>query len=156
MRASTVQQSIEINAGPDKVFAAALSFDAPSIVKKHGALPGVAAVAGQTAAWSAPGQQRTLTLTDGTSVRETLVLLDRSSYDYRVEEFTGPIAALIERATGQFEAAPDGAGSLLSWRYEFVAASPAAAPLLRFMVSALWPGYMRAALKRLKVVIEAQ
>jgi hypothetical protein len=156
MRAIAVQESIEVSAPSGRAFEALCRFDAVSIIKKHGVLPGVASVAGQTAAWSAPGQQRLLTLTDGASVRETLTDFGAASYDYRVEDFTGPIAGLVAHARGRFEAAPEpGAAARITWRYEFTPSSAAAAPLLRFFVSALWPGYMRAALRRLKESIES-
>jgi hypothetical protein len=147
-------QSIDIAAEPGVVFAAACAIDAPSVIRKSVALPGVAAVAGHSAPWTAPGQRRVLTLTDGASVAETLLAISADSYDYRVAEFTGPFAALVSEAHGRFWTEPSGAGATLYWSYAFQPASSAAAPLVRFIAGALWPGYMQAALKRIKAGIE--
>ena len=156
MTAIRTVQSIDIAAAPGAVFAAACAIDAPEIIRKSVALPGVAAVSGHNAPWTTPGQRRVLTLTDGASVAETLIAIDDEAYEYRVAEFTGPFAALVSEARGRFWTEPSRDGATLFWSYAFEPASPAAAPLLRFIAGALWPGYMRAALKRVKAGIEGK
>jgi hypothetical protein len=147
-------QSIDIAAAPGVVFAAACAIDAPAVIRKSVVLPGVAAVSGHSAPWTSPGQRRVLTLTDGASVAETLLSIEEGAYEYRVAEFTGPFAALVSEARGRFWTEPTNAGATLLWSYGFQPASPAAAPLVRFIAGALWPGYMQAALKRIKAGIE--
>lgn len=146
--------SISVNASPEKTRAAALALDPVKIVRARGLIPGVKAVSGQTGAWSAEGQTRRLTLTDGATAVETLVALEPQGYRYRIGEFTGPFARLVKEATARFEVTPRGEGSIVSWTYEFHARGGLSAAILSFLVDSQWNAYMDAALERLKDEIE--
>jgi carbon monoxide dehydrogenase subunit G len=146
--------SISVNASPQKTRAAALALDPVKTVRARGLIPGVKAVSGQTGAWSAQGQTRTLTLTDGATAEETLVALEPGGYRYRIAKFTGPFARLVKEAQARFEVAPRGDGSNLTWTYEFHARGALSAAILSFLVDSQWNAYMDAALERLKDEIE--
>lgn len=147
---------ITIAAPPRKVFNAARGLDIPSTMRAHGPLPGVKTVEGFTGPYSAPGEVRRMTLTDGSSVREELTAFaPDKSYAYRLDGFTGAFASLVERGEAEWRFAHSTPGETrIEWTYAFTPKSTAAVPAVWLIVKALWPGYMRAALKRLKAEIE--
>lgn len=147
--------AVLVSAPVERAFAAALGFDAPSIVRPQGLLPGVRSVEGTTGAWNAPGETRRLTLTDGSMVEETLLDVRADSYRYRVAGFTGPFRFLVREAKGEFAVAPAPGGANLTWTYEFQPTSSLAAPIVSFIADVLWAPWMSAALGRLKAAIEA-
>lgn len=146
--------SITLAASPAKTLAAALALDPAKIVAKRGPIPGVKSVTGQTGAWSAPGQTRQLTLTDGTRAEETLTGLDANGYRYRIGKFTGLFSRIVKEAHARFEVTPRGDGSVLTWTYEFHPKGGLSAAILSFLVDSQWNAFMDAALARLKAEIE--
>ncbi|MCA8887267.1 MAG: SRPBCC family protein [Parvularculaceae bacterium] len=148
-----VASEIIINAPANAVMAAAAGFDIPDIIRAHGPLPGVARVDGHEGPWSAAGQQRRLTLTDGSTATETLVDIHPRGFEYKIE-FGAPFSAVARSGGGRFCVADEGAQSLLNWRYHFEPASILTAPVVVVVAKLVWPGYMRAALARLKDSIE--
>lgn len=146
--------SIAVNASPAKTLAAALAFDPARIVQKRGLIPGVKSATGQTGAWSAPGQTRQLTLTDGARAEETLIALDPAGYRYRIGNFTGLFSHIVKEAHARFEVTPRGDGSALTWTYEFLPKGGLSAAILSFLVDSQWNAFMDAALERLKAEIE--
>lgn len=150
-------EAIIAAASPARAFAAAAGCDAPAIFKAQGALPGVAKTEGHEAPWSAPGETRRLTLTDGSSLLEELAAFapDRE-FAYRASGYGGPFGALVAEGRGRWrfeEISPS--ETRIEWRYSFAPSSVFAAPLVWFIVKLLWPGYMRSALARLKAEAEA-
>lgn len=152
----TTATALTIKAPIERVFAAACGFDIPAVLKRHGMIPGVLKVDGHRGAWQAAGQKRLLTLSDGSSVREELISFSPNhSYAYRVTGFTGPFAALVSEGRGEWNFSATGRDTtLVDWTYSFKPKSWAARPAVWFIVKVLWPGYIRAALRRLKEEIE--
>lgn len=146
--------SIAVNASPAKTFAAALAMDPAKFVRARGLIPGVKSVTGQTGAWSAPGQTRQLTLTDGARAEETLIALDPAGYRYRIAKFTGLFSHIVKEAHARFDVTPRGDGSVLAWTYEFQPKGALSAAILSFLVDSQWNAYMDATLERLKDTIE--
>ncbi|MDZ7628734.1 MAG: SRPBCC family protein [Parvularculaceae bacterium] len=146
--------SIVVNASQDKTRAAALALDPVSIVRARGLIPGVKSISGHTGAWSAEGQTRKLSLSDGATAEEMLVALTPNGYRYRIANFTGPFRLLVREAKAQFEVTPRAEGSLLTWSYAFTAKGGLAAAILSFLVDSQWNAFMDAALERLKTEIE--
>jgi hypothetical protein len=148
--AETVQ-SIEICAPAERVFAAACGLDPRMIFLAYGVLPGVEAIAGHTAPWSAIGERRIVTLTDGSSLQEELARFDAGqSFLYNISGFSGALASLAAGGEGEWAVERAGQNSRLSWRYSLVPRSRLTAPAVALVVKMLMPGYMRAALKRIK------
>jgi hypothetical protein len=146
--------SITIAADPARTRAAALALDPVKIVHPKGLIPGVNTLAGQIGPWSAAGQTRKLTLTDGSTAVETLLALDPDGYRYRISDFSGLFKFIVKDANARFSVAPRGEGSVLTWSYEFTPKGALASAILSFLVDSQWNGFMDAALERLKDDIE--
>jgi hypothetical protein len=149
-----ISQSAPVSAPPQTAFAAVAGLDAPSIFRARGPVPGVVGVEGHIAPWSAVGQTRTIRLSDGSSVHETLTAFGDGALAYKVTDFEGAFGRLAREARGEWRVTPHGDGARIEWRYVFTPASPLAALPLRVIAFAFWADYMRAALSRLKTSIE--
>jgi hypothetical protein len=156
MRRISTGAAVDINAPASAVFEHACGSDAPAIVKAHGALPGVLKVDAHQGSWSAVGQKRLLRLSDGTSVLEELTeFVAGRRFAYVASGFTGPFGALVSAGRGEWaveEIAPR--KSRLRWTYEFTPRGALSAAAVAFIVHLLWPGYIRAALARIKARAE--
>ncbi|WDI30625.1 SRPBCC family protein [Hyphococcus flavus] len=141
-----------VNSPASDVFNAAISFDARKLVQKHGPLPGIVKVDGHDAPWSAIGDVRHHTLSDNSSVREELVTFTpHDTFAYRLTEFTGPFAPLVKGARADWHFTQLGsAKTKIDWTYSFTPRSMAAEGILWFIVKLFWPGYLKAALARVK------
>lgn len=148
-------ENIRVAAPLSAVFAVAAGPDVPALFRARGLVPGVVAVSGHEGAWSAPGETRLLSLSDGASVREELLeFRSNESFTYRVSGLTGLFGVLMREARGEWRLCETAPGeTYIEWIYRFSPA-PFAALAGRFVVSALWPGYMRAALARIKSAAE--
>ena len=153
-----VQTSVAlcINAPLQRTFDIAAGFDATALIQKHGPLPGIVKTEGHNAPWSAIGQERKHTLSDNSSVKEELVAFTHNhNFAYKVSEFTGVFASLVREARGEWHFTTTGAEKTqIDWTYYFFPSGPIAEPLLWFVVKTLWPGYLRAALDRVKTAAE--
>lgn len=101
------------------------------------------AVRDQTGAWDAAGQTRTLQLSNGGTVVETVQLVDRPGFfAYELTGFTGLFGLLVDhaRAEWRFDAA-DG-GTLITWTYSFEARRGCGG-IVALIVRFAWAGYMR-------------
>lgn len=146
---------VETSAG--EAFAVASGAEVTSLFRKQGAIPGVIGVSGHVAAWSAPGEVRELTLNDGGSVREELLAFAlNESFAYKVTGFAGLFGMLVREAEGRWrflETAPN--RTQVEWTYIFKPTSTLVEPVSGLIVRALWPGYMQAALARIKEAAES-
>lgn len=152
----SIIEAIEIGAPRARVFAVANGADPAAIFQKHRGLPGVREINGHQAPWSRAGQVRTISLTDGGALKEALSdYIDGERFAYVATEFSGAFGRLVTSARGEwrFDALGD-ARTRATWRYVFHPRSRLAAPLVWFIAKALWPGYMRAALARIKTLAE--
>jgi hypothetical protein len=149
--------SINIEAPPSVVFEAVCGIDASTIFQKRWPLPGVVSVSGHVGPWSATGQKRILRLTDKSVVCEELTdFQPENSYAYRIYGFTGPMKNIADEGRGEWSVVGDDDSSSLAWRYSLTTTQPQGQIALAFFVEFLWPGYMRAALKRTKELVEAK
>ncbi len=144
--------AITINASLPHVFQTAAAMDPCALIQDHGPLPGIVNCQGHTEPWSAIGQQRKHTLSDNSSVNEELTVFELDEhYAYRVTDFTGPFAALIDQANGEWRfTAVSPATTRVVWSYSFTPKRKLAAPAVWFIVKLLWPGYLGSALARVK------
>src|SRR3954451_5636205 len=87
---------------------------------RSGPIPPVRETRGQEGLWRTPGQSRTFVLSDGGTIRETLVAADRSSrdYRYRLSDITGPMKLLVTGVDGQFTFVPEGSRTRVTWSWE--------------------------------------
>lgn len=147
-----------INAPVAATFDAAVAIDPRELIRAYGPLPAIADTAGHDAPWSAVGQIRRHTMSDGSGVCEELTSFAREqSFSYRLTDFTGPFSRLASGANASWHFTPVApARSRIDWVYEFTASGPLAERILWFVVKALWPGYLRSALARVQAKAEAE
>lgn len=140
------------------VFETATQIDARELIQPHGAMPGIIDVDGHDAPWSVIGQVRRHRLSDKSTVREELVsFTPDQTFGYRLTEFTGAFSPLVKSARADWHFTQRTAGSTkVDWTYSFTPQSMAAEPVLWFIVKLFWPGYLSAALARVKEKAEEQ
>ena len=157
-REISVTAGAQIAAPVGAVFALAAGPRLPDFIKPQGALPGVAKVEGHLGLWSRHGETRRLTPTDGSSICEELTAIEpQQRFCYRTTGFSGPIGVLVREARGEWTFAVAGAKrTRVDWTYAFLTRGALAEPLAGLIAKALWPGYMRAALSRLKAAAEEE
>ena len=150
--------TVAVNVPLPQAFSIAAGMDARALIRPYGPLPGIVGVEGHEAAWSAPGQKRRYALSDKSSVNEELTAFTRdSTFAYRVTDFTGLFAALAREARAEWHFTHLGAAKTqIDWTYYFNPNGPVAEPVLWFVVKTLWPGYLRAALARVKTQAEGE
>jgi hypothetical protein len=133
----------------------ALQTPPPAFYKRFGPLPAVVGVQNQPETWDKAGYTRTLLLSDGGSVVETVTDSERGAFfGYDLSEFQKLFGHLVEGARAEWTFTPDGAGTRIRWSYEFHA-KPGRAWIVRAIVSLFWARYMRRVLPSIISDIEA-
>ncbi|WP_437931542.1 SRPBCC family protein [Sorangium sp. So ce291] len=114
--------------------------------------PGTEWTSGTTGPWDVPGSYRTIHLTDGSTVREEVLVADAPDYfAYVVTNFTNPILRrLVKEARGQWWFTDDGPGTKAKWLYEFEGTSALATLVLTPVIKVFYKMYMTAGLQRIK------
>lgn len=130
--------------------------DLASIFERWLLIPGVAGVRDQTGPWDAPGQSRTVLLSDGSETPERLTAVDRPrAFAYRVGPFPRPLGMLASSADGDWSFTPaPGGGSEIRWTYRF-AAGRGRRTLVRALIAPMWRGYAQRGLDRAVAAAEA-
>lgn len=88
---------------------------------RSGVLPAVVAVRDQSGAWDAVGQTRTLVLSDGGTVRETLRTVSAPVFAYDLSHFTGFFGGLVDGGRSEWRVDGQLTGSRITWTYTFSA-----------------------------------
>jgi hypothetical protein len=127
---------------PQVVFPRLLAHDPARFYPKSGVLPGVVGVGDQTGAWDAVGQTRTLALSDGGTVKETLTVVAPPEFAYDLSTFTGFFGHLVASGRSQWRVDPHGEGSTITWTYSFTA-KPGWALVVATILRLAWAPYMR-------------
>ena len=141
--ASTARAEGFAPAGPDRTFAIVTPSDPTRFYPKFGPLPAVVAVRDQTGAWDAPGQSRTLELSDGSTVVERLTVVDAPHrFSYRLSDFTGMFGSLVAFAEAEWDFDANVAGTRIRWNYSFHA-QPKRGWVVRLIVRLFWAPYMK-------------
>jgi hypothetical protein len=158
--ATTVISSI---AAPRKAFYAWLVpgvfFNQLETVLRDAAfMPGVSKTTDTTGPWDKPGSTRIVHLTDGTTVRETVVTATAPDYfAYRLTEFSSPmIRTIVKEARGQWWFTDSGSGLQAKWTYTAESKNAFGALLLLPVIKILWNRYMKAAMQATKARAEAE
>jgi hypothetical protein len=158
MLSRIAEVEITIAAPLEAVFEWIVPIDLTSIFTGYGPLPAIIGTRDQTGGWDAVGQTRTVLLSDGSSASEGLTAYHYPNYfAYTVKDFTGVLRHLAREAHGQwwFDHSADDKATSIRWRYEFVSLSPLLSPLVSFITTVLWRGYMGKALQLSKAQIES-
>lgn len=157
MRSFSTTVESEIAAPQATVFEHVVPIDLTTIFTGYGPLPSITGTQNQTGAWDAPGQTRTVTLSDGSHASELLTRYDHPRYfSYTLSRFSGVLRFVTTSANGEwwFDTGSSSGATRIKWRYTFNGRSAFATPLLWFITHVLWRGYMRKALMLSKVQIE--
>jgi hypothetical protein len=110
---------------------------------KFGPLPAVLEVRNQTGPWDAVGQTRQLMLSDGGSVIEHLVQVDKPGlFVYELSDFQKLFGSLVSGARAEWEFTAEGAGTRIRWTYTF---HPYARGrlIVALIVKLFWGPYMK-------------
>ena len=110
---------------------------------KFGPLPGVVDVSGQVGDWNEVGKTRTLTLSDGGSVIETLTDVARAEFfAYDLSEFQGLFGRIVKGARAEWDFWEDGDSTGIRWSYTYTA-KPGFGLVVGAIVRLLWSRYMQ-------------
>ena len=121
---------------------------------KYGPLPATVAVREQTGPWNVVGQTRTLLLSDGGSVVETITdIRVHSFFAYELSDFQKAFKRLVDHARAEWTFAEVDGGTLVHWTYEFFPRKRWGW-LVALIVRFWWDPYMRSVLP--EIVHEAE
>jgi hypothetical protein len=105
-------------------------------------LPGVVEVRDQGGGWDAVGQTRTLVLSDGGTVKETLSDVTPPLFAYDLSAFTGFFGRLVASGRSEWRVGEHPEGSLIEWTYTFTA-KPGWGVAVAAIMRLAWAPYMR-------------
>ena len=145
-----VEQSRAIPVEPGEAFARTLPMSLPALFRRwYGPIPPIKEVRDQNGDWDSVGETRTIALTGGGTMRETLTSVDAPrSFGYTITGITGPMAPLIGHVEGAWIFTPHGTGTRVTWRWTLHRKSALTAPALP-VFARLWRGYARQSLESL-------
>lgn len=124
--------------------------------RRFGAIPAIREVTGQEGDWgSAVGQTRTIRLTDGGTMRETLTELDRPHrFGYTISDITGMMRPLVVSVAGTWSFHPVGTGVRITWAWE-VTPTEKLGKWAMPAFARLWSGYARQAMEQIEGILVA-
>ena len=139
---------------PQGGFDQVLALPLPDIfAQRFGALPAIREVRDQRGEWGSVGQPRTIVLTDGNTMLETLVAVDRPHrFAYVIDQVTGPMKLLTSTVDGEWSFAPAGTGLRVTWTWTLHPPTRAAA-LVMPAFGWMWRGYADRALARIETLL---
>lgn len=122
-------------------------------VRRVGPMPPVKGTAMREGTWGIVPASRTVRLADGGSMLETLTLASPPSsepgdFRYEMTEIAGPMKPLVATIDGRFTFAADGAGTRITWSWDFHPRNRVTALLLR-PIAPFWQAMARGMFDRL-------
>lgn len=104
----------------DDVYRAVSTADPTRFYPRFGPLPAVAEVWDQSGEWDTVGRTRTLVLSDGGTVVESITDADPARFfAYDLSRFTGPFGRLVAGARAEWRFVPLADGTRVEWTYAF-------------------------------------
>ncbi|QCR20389.1 SRPBCC family protein [Agrococcus sp. SGAir0287] len=155
-----MERSTTVAAAADVAFDRVLGDELTGVFDRgHLLLPAIVGtdpISGGDARWGTRlGQSRRIRLADGGSMVETVRTIDApTATTYTMGDLTGPFAALYSGVLGEWNFAPEGAGTRVTWRWRLRPkgiAGRLAAPVIAWM----WQGYAAKALERIRTALAA-
>ncbi|MFT3660452.1 MAG: SRPBCC family protein [Gordonia sp. (in: high G+C Gram-positive bacteria)] len=123
--------------------------------RRFAAIAAISGVSGQDGEWGTVGQTRTVELSDGGRLHETLTELDEPhSFAYRLTVTRGPNRFLIGGVVGRWSFEPAGTGTRITWSWQVTPANTVAGALMPAF-KRMWNGYARQALEEIETVLVA-
>lgn len=128
--------------------------DPTQFYPRFGPLPAVVDVRDQSGEWNTVGRTRTLLLSDGGHVVETITDTEVSTlFGYELAEFQKLFGTLVSGARAEWRFEPRSSGSIIRWKYTFFA-RPARGWIVQLIVRLWWARYMRRVLPPIAREIE--
>ncbi|MCU1406571.1 MAG: hypothetical protein JWQ43_2874 [Glaciihabitans sp.] len=116
---------------------------------KFGPLPAVTEVRDQPSTWDGIGFTRTLMLSDGGSVVETITDSSRGEFfAYNLSDFQKLLGALVTGGRAEWTFTEQPGGTRIRWTYEFHP-RPGRGWIVQGIVRFLWAPYMRRVMPRI-------
>jgi hypothetical protein len=137
-----------VAAHPDVVFPRLREHDPARFYPRWGVLPAVVEVRHQSGTWDSAGRTRTLVLSDGGTVVETLTSAEAPLFAYGLSRFTGLFGRLVAGARAEWRVTAEGDGSSIAWTYAFTPL-PGRGLIVGAIVRVAWGPYMRRVLPRI-------
>lgn len=150
-----MEQSRTFPVAVEHAYDVVLAEPLPSIFsRRYGAIPPIKSVDGQDGAWGAAvGQTRTIRLSDGGTMQETLTVIDRPRrFGYTIGSVTGMMKPLVTAVDGEWAFEAVGTGTRITWTW---VVHPTAR-LGRFAMpvfARLWSGYARQAMEQIEQIL---
>lgn len=142
MSTRSASAAASVAAPPDVVFPRLRAHDPTRFYPRSGVLPAVVDVRDQTGDWDTAGRSRTLVLSDGGTLVETLVSAEPPLFAYDLSRFTGLFGGLVASGRSEWRVTADGDGSSIAWTYSFTALPGRGMPVAA-IVRLAWGPYMR-------------
>jgi len=128
---------------PKQAYEISGPLDPTRFYPRFGPLPAVIEVREQSGEWNAVGRTRTLMLSDGGHVIETITNTDSPAlFAYELSEFQKLFGTLVSGARAEWRFEPLQTGSIVRWSYTFFAL-PARGWIVWLVVRLWWARYMR-------------
>jgi hypothetical protein len=138
-----VAKTVELNR--DRLFDYFIPIELPEIFQGYGLLPAVVAVYGQTGDWDIPGHARTVHLSDGSTIYETITICNRPDlFSYKLSKFTGIFGFLVAEAISiwKFNRVNNELTEIV-WEYSFYAKGIYTRLILKPILKLLFQRYMQ-------------
>jgi hypothetical protein len=144
------------HASPLRSWKVALQTPPNLFYPSFGPLPAVVAVHRQPADWDVVGYSRTLELSDGGSVVETITQSDPGVFfGYDLSAFQKPFGRLVSGARAEWTFSPEGATTRIRWSYAFYPLAGRGLAV-RAIVALFWAPYMRRVLPTIVTAIDTR
>lgn len=141
---------------PEVAVPAVAMLPLPEMLLRRGPFPAVTRVEGQTGDWDHVGATRLIHLSDGGTVRETVVEYAGSSgFAYDLEGFTDIFGRIVHGVRGEWTAAAGAGGTDLRWTWRFDP-RPGWGLFARYLLAPAWGLYMRWTIDRMVRILEAR
>ena len=105
----------------ERVYHSVLVAPLPQIFgRRYWAIAPIVEVSGQKDEWGAAvGQTRTIKMSDGGNMLETLTVIDQPNrFGYTISNVKGMLKLLVAAASGTWAFQPDGDGTRITWSWE--------------------------------------
>ena len=154
-RSSSAQATAVAQTTPKRAWEISGPLDPTKYYPKFGPLPAVVGVRDQTGPWDTVGQSRTLVLSDGSSVVETITDADSPTFfAYELSNFTKLFGKLVAGARAEWRFERIDTGTSIRWTYTFHA-KRGRGWIVAAIVRLFWARYMNRVLPPIARAVES-